>query len=887
MATIYVSPLGGGNASGSSVSNALPVTSLDHAIQLAGAGGTVVMLADKGAYNLTGSVTLTHGGTDGAPVTIMGADSAGHAMDIIINGTRDATWTAGEANGNEIFRLYSGANNLVFENMGFNNVGMAFRLGADLHNVTIENMTADNVRYFTGTYAGGTSTTANVTGLTVKDVDVHGFSKSVVMLKGDCSNILLDNVHGDGEYQDGDNFEMGVALQGTVHDVIIQNCSMDNSIAAASTGAYTNGDGFASEVGVYNVQFINCSASGNGDGGFDLKSSNTTLTNCYSEDNKRNYRIWGSDVTLKDCVGVDPHKHIVDATGGQCNIWVGANAHNVQVVGGSFVDSGSSTTVVRSDGGDINFSGTSIWHASTGDLQSGANITGIDSSLVHSVTPTGTYSTDGEQYLSDTPPPPPPPSPPPPPPPAPEPATLELSSATVTENAAGGTCVGYVSLVNGTGTTTYSLANDCNGCFAVDPNTGEIMVVNGGGLDYETASTANIVVVASNGSGTASQSFDISILDENDAPDGLSVTGGTVAENAAAGTLVATVIGHDPDAGDTASYSLSDNSSGRFTIDPHTGAIVVAAGAVLDYEQQHNYDVTVVVTDSQGLTYSEILSIGIKDVAESIVRQAINGSNRDDVIARDGGNYSVNALRGNDQITTGSGADIIVGGGGDDTISVGAGDDSIRFSGSSDGYDWIDGGSGYDVVEAMGRSTIIGLHSLSGVEEIRANGYSSVSIAGSYVADTLDFSNVVLTGITSISGAGGNDTLIGNGAGNVIFGDAGADRLTGGGGADVFSYRYTTDSTLAARDTIADFTAGVDKLDLHLIDAMATKAARGDQAFTFIGESAFTGVAGQLRVDSSNANVTHIYGDVNGDGVADFVIDLFGSVQLQSSDFIL
>ena len=63
MTIVYVSPVGSGSKSGSSVSNALPVTSLDKAIQLAGAGGTVKMLADQGAYTITSGISIAHGGT--------------------------------------------------------------------------------------------------------------------------------------------------------------------------------------------------------------------------------------------------------------------------------------------------------------------------------------------------------------------------------------------------------------------------------------------------------------------------------------------------------------------------------------------------------------------------------------------------------------------------------------------------------------------------------------------------------------------------------------------------------------------------------------------------------------------------------------------------------
>ncbi len=399
MSTVYVSPAGSGDRSGSSAANAKPISALDSAIQRAGAGGTVNLLADKGAYNLSGSVTVSHGGTSSAPVTIQGVSSSGAPMDITVNGTRDATWTPGEAGGNTIFKLYAGANNLVFQNMDFKNIGMAFQLGANLNNVTFQHMTADNVRYFTGTYPGGGSSVASVNGLTLRDIDVNGFSKSVVILKYDSHNILLDDVHGNSEYQDGDHFAMGVALQGTTHDVVIQNSSMANCIGKQATGDYWNGDGFTAEEGTYNIRYVNVVSSGNGDAGFDLKGDNITLDHVRSEDNERNFRFWGDNIQLINSKGIDPHHR--GGTGSQAQIWV-ANGATVKVTGSDLSDSGSATKVVISDGGTISFSNTEIWHASSGTLTTGSGITGLTSSLIHNLSSTGLWSSNGEQYLSDS-----------------------------------------------------------------------------------------------------------------------------------------------------------------------------------------------------------------------------------------------------------------------------------------------------------------------------------------------------------------------------------------------------------------------------------------------------------------------------------------------------
>jgi hypothetical protein len=59
----------------------------------------------------------------------------------------------------------------------------------------------------------------------------------------------------------------------------------------------------------------------------------------------------------------------------------------------------------------------------------------------------------------------------------------------------------------------------------------------------------------------------------------------------------------------------------------------------------------------------------------------------------------------------------------------------------------------------------------------------------------------------------------------------------------------------------------------------------GNQAFTWIGGAGFTGHVGELRFTSGSKTV--ISGDVNGDGKADFQIELAGRHSLAASDFIL
>jgi hypothetical protein len=92
------------------------------------------------------------------------------------------------------------------------------------------------------------------------------------------------------------------------------------------------------------------------------------------------------------------------------------------------------------------------------------------------------------------------------------------------------------------------------------------------------------------------------------------------------------------------------------------------------------------------------------------------------------------------------------------------------------------------------------------------------------------------------------------------------------------------------RDVIVDFQHGVDEIDLVDIDANAARA--GDQSFSFIGTRDFSGKGAELHYQTfdqaGTANdVTVVSGDVNGDGVSDFEIEIAGIVQLTRNDFLL
>jgi Ca2+-binding RTX toxin-like protein len=137
-------------------------------------------------------------------------------------------------------------------------------------------------------------------------------------------------------------------------------------------------------------------------------------------------------------------------------------------------------------------------------------------------------------------------------------------------------------------------------------------------------------------------------------------------------------------------------------------------------------------------------------------------------------------------------------------------------------------------------------------------------------------------GADSLVGGSGDDTMIGGAGADTIVAGSGADHMVGGDGADVFVFNSISESTLSNPDTIADFThAEADLVDLSGIDA---KTGGSDDAFTIV--KYFTKHAGELRIDFNTDHV-EIRGDVNGDGIADFQINVNTTRVLTASDFIL
>ncbi|KJC39075.1 hypothetical protein UP09_24605 [Bradyrhizobium sp. LTSP885] len=204
---------------------------------------------------------------------------------------------------------------------------------------------------------------------------------------------------------------------------------------------------------------------------------------------------------------------------------------------------------------------------------------------------------------------------------------LDTNSAanSVLEGAAANTAVNLtVSATSSAGNpVTYSLTGDSSGGgFKIDPHTGVVTVADPTKIDFESSAghAYTVTVLANDGILTSSQNFTIAVNDVAPvAPTDSNAAANTIAEGAAAGTLVG-ITAHSTDVnGGTVTYSLAtDSSGGGFKVDPHTGVVTVADPTKIDYESAPGHAYTITVSASDGtLASSQTFTIGVTDVAPS------------------------------------------------------------------------------------------------------------------------------------------------------------------------------------------------------------------------------------------------------------------------------
>jgi hypothetical protein len=171
------------------------------------------------------------------------------------------------------------------------------------------------------------------------------------------------------------------------------------------------------------------------------------------------------------------------------------------------------------------------------------------------------------------------------------------------------------------------------------------------------------------------------------------------------------------------------------------------------------------------------------------------------------------------------------------------------------------------------------------------NGTGGADTANATLATLSGFTGGTLQELQDVTGdifngLGGNDSITAAAGADVLNGGAGKDTLAGALGADTFDYNIKSETPKGANhDVILDF-SGVggdgDHIDLAGIDANSAK--HGNQDFKFINGK-FHHRPGELHV-LTKVGFFLVEGDINGDGKADFQIEVHSAAALVRDDFL-
>ena len=191
----------------------------------------------------------------------------------------------------------------------------------------------------------------------------------------------------------------------------------------------------------------------------------------------------------------------------------------------------------------------------------------------------------------------------------------------VAENIGVNTVMGRVSATDADGDTlTYSIITNNDGLFEMGSNNGEISMVNGKSLNYETNTSHHITVQASDGqlSATAAVTIKVSNVNDNAPTFSLGDYTFTAAENIASGSVVGQVSASDLDglAGDALSFTIMVNDNGLFEINKSNGILSLVEGQSLDFEKASNHQITVQASDGQ-LSATAAVTIKVTNVNDN------------------------------------------------------------------------------------------------------------------------------------------------------------------------------------------------------------------------------------------------------------------------------
>jgi hypothetical protein len=155
----------------------------------------------------------------------------------------------------------------------------------------------------------------------------------------------------------------------------------------------------------------------------------------------------------------------------------------------------------------------------------------------------------------------------------------------------------------------------------VDLAAGEVSLAEDANYEHQSSYSFTLI----NQFSGKEQSFTVSVLNEDEvAPEIVSSTTVSLAENSGAGQVVYVAVADDSDDfSGGLTYSLADGSDSALSIDPITGDVTLVDNP--DYSVASGYSFTVVATDSAGHYDTQAVTINVEPTPDSVAPEFVSG----------------------------------------------------------------------------------------------------------------------------------------------------------------------------------------------------------------------------------------------------------------------
>ena len=405
--------------------------------------------------------------------------------------------------------------------------------------------------------------------------------------------------------------------------------------------------------------------------------------------------------------------------------------------------------------------------------------------------------------------------------------------------------------------------------FTINSSTGALSFINAPNFEAPTdANTDNVyevIVEASDGAITDTQTISVAVTDQNEAPSITSSGGGatTLVSVSTNSTAVGTVTASDPDANTTLTYSMSGGADlARFSINSSTGALSFINAPNFEAPTDANTDnvYKVIVQASDGtLTDLQTISVTVttQTGAPSITSDGA------------GATASISFAENGIAVTTVAATDPDAGQ--TPGYSISGGSDRARFSinSSTGALSFVNApnfeaptdtntDNVYEVIVQTSDGTLTDTQTISVTvtdhdnEPVLATNGDDILIAvtapdafnGVLGSDTVSYINAT-SGVTAnltnpavnkgfaqgdtyisienLTGSSFNDTLTGDANANVLTGGAGVDKLVGGTGNDTYYVNLTAAAKL--EDKVTETSKIASEVDRIVLSGISINAA--------------------------------------------------------------